>query len=442
MAQQARIVFETELDTYKAEDILGEGGSGRVYRVTAGGGEFAVKVLDPGRANTSKVKRFKNELNFGRRVRHDHIVPILDSGTVRLDGRNSPFFVMPKYGQSLRGLMAEGIEPSRVLKLYDGLLNAVAFAHGSAVWHRDLKPENVLFDSATARLLLGDFGVAHFEEDDLITAVETRDAERLANFQYAAPEQRVKGGSVDHRADIYALGLILVESFTGVVPHGTGYRRVGPVASKYAFVDEVAERMMRSDPADRYQSIGAVQRDLQLLSVGPALAKARQVGAKVSANAEKERLFRSSEGVSQMSQQVSDAYDHLAGVLGRLREESPVLKLEFERLGDEIVMRTPRASARVNWFHRYSNTLDEARVTIWTYKWRLLLPSERRGYRNSMEPVNVGESAFRPDFTVDRGACWIDESQHHLSAVELGDRLASEFLGIVETQETSDEETE
>lgn len=442
MTVPKRMTFETDLDTYTSSAIIGEGGSGRVYRVEGTGGEFAIKLLDSNRATTAKVKRFTNELNFGRRTRHDHIVPILDSGYVDVNGSAAPFFVMAKYERSLREMIVEGIESRHVLNLYGGLLSAVALAHGRNVWHRDIKPENVLHDSATNRLLLADFGIAHFEEEDLATAVQTGDAERLANFQYAAPEQRTRGAVVDQRGDIYALGLILNELFTGAVPHGTSYRRIASAALPYAFLDQVVDKMIRSDREERYSSVEAVRQDLQLLAVGPGLAKARQVSGKVLAAVEKERLFNSEEGVSRATEQVNEAYLHMLELLSVVQKESPVLKLEFERARDEIVVRTRRASAHINWHRSFSNRMDTARVTIWTYKWRLLLPSQRGTYSNSVEPEEMGEFAFRPDYTGDRGLCWVDESGHNLSALELGDRLVEEFMGAVEAQELSDEEPE
>lgn len=73
--------------------------------------------------------------------------------------------------------------------------------------------------------MLADFRIAHFEEEELLTAVESKQNDRLANFfLYAAPEPRVRNSAVDHRADIFALGLILNGMFTGIAPQGTGFR--------------------------------------------------------------------------------------------------------------------------------------------------------------------------------------------------------------------------
>jgi serine/threonine protein kinase len=117
--------------------------------------------------------------------------------------------------------MSKGIEPDGVLPIFSQILDGVESAHPQGVWHRDLKPENILYSLANGTLIVADFGIAHFEEQDLLTAVETQPNERLANFLYAAPEQKIRAKSADSRSDIYALGLMLHEMFTGDVPLGT-----------------------------------------------------------------------------------------------------------------------------------------------------------------------------------------------------------------------------
>jgi len=93
-----------------------------------------------------------------------------------------------------------------------------------------LKPKNILCDSAKNKFVVADFGIASFEEDELYTAVETQEGERLANFQYAAPEQKVRGRPVTFHADIYALGLILNQMFTGEILQGVGFKTIAAVA--------------------------------------------------------------------------------------------------------------------------------------------------------------------------------------------------------------------
>src|ERR1700724_951360 len=121
---------------------------------------------------------------------------------------------MPLAQGSLRELMNDGMHAEAVLQQFGQIWNGVESAHLQDVWHRDLKPENVLILDKTC-LAIADFGVARFAQEELYTLVETRPHARLANFLYAAPEQRTRGAPTDHRADIYALGLMLNEMFTG-----------------------------------------------------------------------------------------------------------------------------------------------------------------------------------------------------------------------------------
>ena len=162
------------------------------------------------------------------------------------------------YPHTLRDLMKRRIPHQRILPHFAQVLDGVEAAHLKGVWHRDLKPENILCDTESDTLVVADFGIAHFEEDELHAAVETQAHERLANFQYAAPEQHVRGKTVDHRADIYALGLILNEMFTGELPQGTGYRTVVSVAPDYAYLDELVELMVRQSD-ERPQTINEIK---------------------------------------------------------------------------------------------------------------------------------------------------------------------------------------
>jgi len=92
--------------------------------------------------------------------------------------------------------------------------------------------------------------------------VLTKDTDRLANFQYAAPEQRSRGAEVDQRADIYALGLILNEMFTGEIPFGTGFKTIVKVASGYEYLDSMVEEMIRQSPEERPDSIEKIKSQL------------------------------------------------------------------------------------------------------------------------------------------------------------------------------------
>lgn len=253
-------ILKTAFETYTVGVQLGSGGAGTVYRVADTDGEMhALKVLDQGQATGSMLKRFKNEIHFCSKEVHKNIIRITDHG---LTESSQPFYVMPCYSSSLRKLMQKGIESVNVLPLFGQLLDGVEAAHLLGVCHRDLKPENVLYDERNGILVIADFGIARFEQEDLLTAVETRDDQRLANFVYAAPEQCVRGQNVFASADIYALGLMLNEMFTGKVPRGAGYRRISEVAQDFPYLDRIVDQMIQQDSAARPGSIDLIKQQL------------------------------------------------------------------------------------------------------------------------------------------------------------------------------------
>ena len=126
-------------------------------------------------------------------------------------------------------------------------------------------------------MVVADFGIAHFEEDFLLDAVETVTGERLANWEYAAPEQRRKGQAVDQRADIYSLGLILNELFTNEVPHGANPRTIASSAPDFSYLDEIADSMRQNAPQNRPQSIAEIKS--RLLLKGNEFVKEQQLDA-------------------------------------------------------------------------------------------------------------------------------------------------------------------
>ena len=265
MVLKRPITFETTFDSFTAREIIGEGGAAFVYKATDSEGEQrAVKLLKSESTTREKRKRFKNEIDFCSRIEHKHIVPVLGHG-VFSDGNNaSIFYVMPHYSGSFRNLLEQGVRPERALEHFAQLLDGIEAAHLKNVVHRDLKPENILYDDKSEQLVIADFGIAMFQEDELFTAVETKETDRLANFRYAAPEQRHPGQSVDHRADIFTLGLILNEMFTREVISGTGYTTIASVEPEFAYLDEVVEQMIRQDPEGRFSSIRELRQRLNV----------------------------------------------------------------------------------------------------------------------------------------------------------------------------------
>lgn len=251
-------ILKSATDIYTVGALRGGGGAGEVYEVTSDSGNYAAKVL---RRNLSsqKLKRFKNELMFGMRESHQNLVQVLDSGRTEND---ESFYIMPLASGTLRDLMKSEIPEDARLPLFSQVLDGVEAAHLLGVIHRDLKPENILQFGSPIRLQVADFGIAHFEEEALHTSIETRADERIGNWVYAAPEQRIVGSTIDLRADIYALGLILAELFTREVPHGLGNKKIAEVSPNYAYLDDLVDSMRQQDVSHRPASIAEVKKVL------------------------------------------------------------------------------------------------------------------------------------------------------------------------------------
>jgi serine/threonine protein kinase len=269
-------ILKSAFRTYRNMGQIGHGGAGTVVKVEDDRGEvFAAKYLAPENLSSDKQKRFQNELAFCSRCEHSNVIKVLDWGLVEVREVECPFYVMPFYPSNLRQLLRNGIAANDVMAFFAQILDGIEAAHLLGVCHRDLKPENVLFDEATGLLVVADFGIARFAEPLMQTMVVTKPSTRLANFQYAAPEQIERERNVDQRADICALGLMLNEMFTGRIPHGQGYAEIVSVSPEHAYLDELVRSMLMQDPADRPASIADVKQ--QLIARGEQAAREQKL---------------------------------------------------------------------------------------------------------------------------------------------------------------------
>ena len=211
-------------DSYTIERELGGGGMSRVYvaRERALDRLVVVKVLPFELAAGINTERFRREIQLVAGMQHPHIVPVLAAG----DASGTPFYTMPFIqGESLRKRHeTHGAMPmaDAIKVLYD-VIDALAYAHDRGIVHRDIKPENILLSGAHA--VVTDFGVAK-----ALSVANTASASTDANFtgpsmavgtpSYMAPEQAAGDPDTDHRADIYAWGLLAYEMLTGDPPFG------------------------------------------------------------------------------------------------------------------------------------------------------------------------------------------------------------------------------
>src|SRR5688500_642423 len=204
---------------YTLERELGGGGMARVFVATDQtlSRQVVVKVLSPETAEGMSAERFTREIRLAAALQDPHIVPVLTAGQTA-DGL--PYFTMPFVsGESLRARMARGRLPlDEALRVLRDVAEALEYAHARGVVHRDIKPENVLLAGRNA--VVADFGIAKAmsaARADVGTAPLTALGTSLGTPAYMAPEQAV-GDHTDHRADLYAWGMMAYELLAGAHP--------------------------------------------------------------------------------------------------------------------------------------------------------------------------------------------------------------------------------
>ncbi len=257
---------------WRIERFLARGGMGEVYLAARADGvveqRAAVKLLRPGIASADLLERFRLERSLLARLEHPAIAPLLDAGTAA-DGR--PYLAL-RYveGRAITNYCAESrSSPERRAALFLELCRAVQFAHTNLVVHRDLKPSNVLV-SDDGRVHLLDFGIAKLlgPRDDFNAATEPTRSLELAPMtpQRAAPEQR-RGEPVTTATDVWALGILLYELFTGRLPPLAPDGHAGEVSARTAGLDRdraaILARALAREPGRRYPSAGELAADVE-----------------------------------------------------------------------------------------------------------------------------------------------------------------------------------
>ena len=285
---------------YSLLGVLGEGGMGIVYEAeqAAPHRRVALKVLRPMPASTDgkreeKSRLFLNESNVLGALTHPQIAQIYDAGTADdLLGRETHYFAMELVDGArdiVRYAEEEGLSVEARIAMLRDVCAGVAYGHGKGVVHRDLKPANVLVDQA-GRLKVIDFGIARVADEDALLTVFTDDNQRVVGtLAYMAPEQLAGNTGADPRIDVYALGVLAFELFTGrrpfqandelqgqtVTAHVGEVQRIlkagrPPSASQFRpglpkDLDWVIDRALEADPERRYADAAALGAELDAL---------------------------------------------------------------------------------------------------------------------------------------------------------------------------------
>jgi tRNA A-37 threonylcarbamoyl transferase component Bud32/tetratricopeptide (TPR) repeat protein/TolB-like protein len=285
---------------YRVDREIGSGGMATVYLAEdlKHHRQVAVKVLRPDLAANLGAERFLREIEIAAKLQHPHILPLYDSG----GSGDVLYYVMPLVeGQSLRDKIAKsGALPiDEGVRIIRDVAGALAYSHQHGVVHRDIKPENVLLSSGHA--LVTDFGVAKAVSDAASASELTGTGVTLGTPAYMAPEQATADASLDHRADIYALGVMSYEILAGRAPFTGNPQQViaahltrPPEALSLnrpavpPALEAVVMRCLQKNPADRFQSADEILRALDAMAATSGTA----TGAATAGSAQRRRRWR------------------------------------------------------------------------------------------------------------------------------------------------------
>ncbi|MEE8477129.1 MAG: protein kinase, partial [Gemmatimonadales bacterium] len=267
MTDTAAILGPAAAERYRIEGQLGAGGMATVYLATdlRHKRQVAIKVLHPELAATIGPERFLREIEIEARLEHPHILTLIESG----ESADSLFYVMPYLGgESLRQRIERTgpLPVGEVIRFLHDVADALAFAHEQGVVHRDIKPDNILLSGRHASVM--DFGIAKALSQATGSQALTTAGLTLGTPAYMAPEQVAADPAIDHRADIYALGVTAYEMlagkppFTGASPQQvlSAHVTTTPVPIEQIRQDTppaLAQAVMRclaKQPVDRWQS--------------------------------------------------------------------------------------------------------------------------------------------------------------------------------------------
>jgi serine/threonine protein kinase len=272
--EPTRVPLGAKVPGYELVELLGKGGMGEVWRArqTSLGRLVAVKLLPPRFAKDPEfVARFDKEAQALASLSHPGVVQIIDRGQA---GEHYFFAMELVPGINLREMMGSGRLPVKdAARIGTQIARAIDYAHEMKVVHRDLKPENILID-ARGHVKIADFGLAGMKGNERDIAL-TATAVAMGTVNYMAPEQRRDAKNVDHRADLYSLGVLIYEMFTGEVPLGRFKLPSQKVPGLDPRVDEIVAALLETEPDARPQRANLVAEVLEQLipaSGGPTPA--------------------------------------------------------------------------------------------------------------------------------------------------------------------------
>ncbi|HUR27739.1 MAG TPA: serine/threonine-protein kinase [Planctomycetota bacterium] len=267
---------EELLPQFEIHDLLGQGGMGVVFKARhrAKRRWVALKILFPRQTGERAfTERFAREARALESLDHPNIVALHESGEAQ--GR---FYLAMEYveGRTLRDLLRTGqLSAETTFGIIRQLCEALEAAHAQGFVHRDLKPENVIVNNlGTAKL--ADFGLAKLRSLDAAPQMLTGEMETMGTPHYMAPEQIERPRTVDHRADLFSLGVLFYELLTGELPLGR-FQAPSRLAAVDSRIDTLILRALDKNPVNRQASAAQFRADLdRILSTPPPVRGAEQ----------------------------------------------------------------------------------------------------------------------------------------------------------------------
>jgi len=251
--------------TYLVESLLARGGMGAVYK----GMQLrldravAIKIMrrDQGR-DYGFEQRFQREALAMATLNHPNIVSVIDYGEA---GPDYLYIVMELVDGAdlMEVIRSGGMTQEMAIRLLPQICDALQFAHDHGIIHRDIKPGNIML-TRDGRVKIADFGLA--KRHDVESSFLTKSGAGMGTPAYAAPEQLVAEEAIDHRADIYALGVMIYQMITGQLPRGAWKPPSQQVACDPHW-DEIVNQAMQSEPGDRYQQAREVKTDVSRIGL-------------------------------------------------------------------------------------------------------------------------------------------------------------------------------
>jgi tRNA A-37 threonylcarbamoyl transferase component Bud32 len=246
-------------------ECLGRGGMGVVYKARQPRLDrfVALKILAREKEKNPRfAERFTREAQALARLNHPNIVTVYDFGEA--DGL---YYLLMEFvdGMSLRQLLqTRKLAPEEALTIVPPICEALQYAHQQGIVHRDIKPENILLDKQ-GRVKIADFGIAKLLGTDGRVASLTGEQQVVGTPHYMAPEQVEKPGTVDHRADIFSLGVVFYEMLTGELPLGK-FAPPSRMVKVDVRLDEVVLHALEKEPERRYQQASQVKTDVETIA--------------------------------------------------------------------------------------------------------------------------------------------------------------------------------